>query len=171
MNNSKADNDRRNQNGTLKRILKVLSERRIIEILGLIIAILAFIDQLQPTSIIGKIIGLEQVEAQQLPITTEKITTAKSTKKTASRFQYTLEVHQPQFIKKAKSSLSITFQNVTGEDFVTLNIAPIGGKSSSHVIIDGYTENFKSAKGRFTVQILNIDYDNKKVIVQVSRRS
>ncbi len=171
MNNSETDNDKNNQNGTLKRILKVLSERRIIEIGGLIIAILAFIDQLQPTSIIGGFIGLEQVETQKTPTATEKIITTKATKKISSRFQYTLQAHQPLFIKKAKSSLSITFPNLVGEASVKLNIAPIGGKSSSHTIIDGYTKNFKSAKGRFTVQILNIDYENKKVIVQVSRKS
>ncbi|NOQ35313.1 MAG: hypothetical protein GQ569_05385 [Methylococcaceae bacterium] len=147
--------------------------------LGLIIAILAFIDQLQPTSIIGQFIGLEQVQAEKTPtdespVAIEKITTSEPTKKlkvSSSPFQYTLQEHQPQFIKNAKSSLSITFQNLAGEDFVKLNIAPVGEKSSSYAILDGYTEDFKSAKGLFTVQILSIDYNNKKVIVQVSRKS
>lgn len=156
-----------NRDGAFNKLLEILAERKGIEWLGLIIAILALIDQVQPSSVLGKIVGLENT--QEEIISTEKLT--KKLKKSKSRFQYTLQEYRPQFIKKAKTSLSITFEIVMGENVVKLNISPVGKTSSSQTISDGYTETFESSKGIFNVQILNIDYQHKKVIVQVSRKS
>jgi len=86
-------------------------------------------------------------------------------------FEYTINEHQPQFIKDAQTSLSVIFQNIDGEDFVSLNISPTGEQSFVRAVLSGYTEEFKSSVGVFNVQILSIDYDNKKVVVQVSRKS
>jgi hypothetical protein len=152
-----------NLNGGFNKLLKILAERKGIEWLGLIVAILALIDQVQPNSILGNVIGLEKNQV-------EVVSSVKPTKNSKSRFEYTLQEYQPQFIKKTKASLSITFQRVGSENIVKLNIAPIGEISSSYPILDGYTETFKSSRGLFNVQILNIDYKQKKVIIQVSRK-
>jgi hypothetical protein len=86
-------------------------------------------------------------------------------------FEYTINEHQPQFIKDAQTSLSVAFQNIYGGDIVSLNISPIGEQSFVRAVFSGYTEEFKSSTGVFNVQILSIDYSNKKVVVQVSRKS
>jgi hypothetical protein len=86
-------------------------------------------------------------------------------------FEYTINEHQPQFIKDAQTSLSVVFQNIDGEDFVSLNISPIGEQSFVRAVLSGNTEEFKSSVGVFNVQILSIDYSSKKVVVQVSRKS
>lgn len=84
--------------------------------------------------------------------------------------QYTIAEHQPLFIREARTNLSVLFQNVEGEEFVTLNIAPEGEKSSVRAALRGYTEEFTSSAGVFNVQILDIDYRKRKVAVQVSRK-
>jgi hypothetical protein len=86
-------------------------------------------------------------------------------------FEYTVHEHHPQFVKDAQTHLSVVFQDIDGEDFVTLNISPTGKKSSIRAVLSGYTEEFNSSVGVFNVQILNIDYDSKKVVVQISRKS
>ncbi|XCN74508.1 MAG: hypothetical protein Q3M24_07105 [Candidatus Electrothrix aestuarii] len=83
---------------------------------------------------------------------------------------YSLIEHQPLFIRDASTNLSIRFQNIEGEEFVSLNISPTGKKSSVRPVLEGYTEDFTSSEGVFDVQVLDIDYTNQKVTVQVSRK-
>ncbi|MCW5213049.1 hypothetical protein VU04_09085 [Desulfobulbus sp. TB] len=83
---------------------------------------------------------------------------------------YTVIEHQPLFIREAHTNLSVIFQNFEGEEFVSLNIAPEGEKSSVRAALRGYTEEFTSSTGVFYVQILDIDYKKRKVAVQVSRK-
>ncbi|CAN2041679.1 hypothetical protein GMMP15_560082 [Candidatus Magnetomoraceae bacterium gMMP-15] len=91
--------------------------------------------------------------------------------KSSSPFEYTINEHQPQFVQDAQASLSVNFQKIYGADVVSLNISPISEKASVHAVRNGDMEKFKSSKGVFNVQILDIDYSNKKVVVQISRKS
>ncbi|MCI5122298.1 MAG: hypothetical protein D3908_14140 [Candidatus Electrothrix sp. AUS4] len=84
--------------------------------------------------------------------------------------QYTVAERQPLFIRDASTNLSIRFQNIEGEEFVSLNISPTGKKLSVRPVLRGYTEAFTSSEGVFNIQILDIDYTNRKVAVQVSRK-
>lgn len=86
-------------------------------------------------------------------------------------FEYAIHEHQPQFINDAQTSLSVVFRNIEGEEFVSLNISPTGEKAFVRAVLNGYTEEFRSSAGVFNVQVLNTDYDNKKVVVQASRKS
>ncbi|NDY73407.1 hypothetical protein DO021_17350 [Desulfobacter hydrogenophilus] len=92
-------------------------------------------------------------------------------KKTYENLEYTLHEYDPQFIKNAQTNLSVAFKNIGKENFVTLIISPLGKKSSSHAVLDSYTKEFKSSVGVFNIQILKIDYDSKRVLVQVSRKT
>jgi hypothetical protein len=81
--------------------------------------------------------------------------------------QYTIHENQSQFVKDAQTTLSAVFQN---QGFVSLTIAPAGKASSVHAVLNGYTEEFTSSTGVFLVQVLNIDYNSKKIVVQVNRK-
>jgi len=116
------------------------------------------------------LVGLEEVQINQTPVS-GTLSSDKNLKISYAPFEYTMHEHQPQFVKDAQASLSVVFQNIDGEDFVSLNISPTGKKSSVRAVLSGYTEEFKSSAGFFNVQVLNIDYDNKKVVVQVIRKS
>lgn len=83
---------------------------------------------------------------------------------------YTLIEHQPLFVQEAQVNLSVLFQNYEGQKFVSLNIAPAGKESSVHSVLKGYTEEFTSSVGVFNVQILDIDYNKRKVVLQVNRK-
>jgi hypothetical protein len=83
---------------------------------------------------------------------------------------HTLIEHQPQFVQEARTNLSIRFQNFDGEEFVSLNIAPAGKSSFTRPILRGYTEEFTSSEGVFTVHMLDIDYNKKRVVIQVNRK-
>lgn len=84
---------------------------------------------------------------------------------------YTVQVNQPRYIQDAQTYLSVAFQNLYGQEFVTLYISPQGKKASVYAVLRGYTKEFKSLTGIYNVQILDIDYENKKVSVQVSHKS
>jgi len=82
---------------------------------------------------------------------------------------YIIHEHQPRYVTDAQANLSVTFQNLDGEHFVSLTISAVGKRSSVHAVLNGYTEEFQSETGVFYVQVLSIDYANKKVVVQISR--
>ena len=92
-------------------------------------------------------------------------------KTSAKIYDYTIYENQPLFIESAQTGLSVVCQNLYGEKFVSLTISPRGVESTVHAVLTGYTEEFESSTGIYNIQILSIDYDNKKVIVQVSRKS
>ena len=83
---------------------------------------------------------------------------------------YTLIEHRPLFIREARTNLSVHFQNFEGEELVSLNISPEGQESSVRPVVRGYTEKCTSPEGVFNVQVLDIDYTNRKVAVQISRK-
>ncbi len=85
--------------------------------------------------------------------------------------EYVLHDNQSRFVEEAKTNLSVSFQDLYGQEFVRLIIAPIGKKNSRHAMLTGDTKEFNSSAGVFLVQILSVDYDNKKVSIQVSRKS
>jgi len=84
---------------------------------------------------------------------------------------YTLIEHQPLFAREARTNLSVLFQTIEGEEFVSLNIAPAGREASVRPVLRGYTEDFTSSDGVFNVQILDIDYSRRKVAIYVSRKT
>ncbi|MCP4353784.1 MAG: hypothetical protein GY795_50700 [Desulfobacterales bacterium] len=145
-------------------ILRLLIRNKTLQLLGLIIAILTLIVTVAPNEV-RTLIGLERPENRS------PFSESDESKVTYAPFEYTVNEHQPRFIKDAKTSLSVVFQNIEGEYFVSLNISPKGEKSSVRAVLSGYTEEFKSSVGVFNVQVLNIDYEKKKVVVQVSRKS
>jgi hypothetical protein len=139
---------------------------------GLIIAILTLIATFAPGEF-RTFIGLGEPHVKQIPVLEEpplSVDDLDESKASYTPFAYTLNEHQPQFVKEAKTSLSVVFQNIDGEEFVRLTISPTGENSSIHAVLSGYTEEFKSSAGVFNVQILNIDYGNKNVMIQINRK-
>ncbi len=82
---------------------------------------------------------------------------------------YTIHEKQPQFVKKAQTNLSVIFHDVLGEKVASLTIAPAGKASSTHAVLNGYTQKFTSSIGTFLVQILYVDYEARNIKIQVSR--
>lgn len=87
------------------------------------------------------------------------------------RYEYTISENQPKFIEGIQTNLSVAFQNVGGERFARLTISPMGYKSSISAILAGYTEEFVSSIGTYNVQITSVDYDNRNIVVQVSKKA
>ena len=123
-------------------------------------------------------LGLDKYRQPTREITANKdvftnISKIKNTvdKTSAKIYNYTIYENQPLFIESAQTGLSVVYQNLDGEKFVSLIISPRGIESTVHAVLTGYTEEFESSTGIYNIQILSIDYDNKKVIVQVSRKS
>ena len=81
--------------------------------------------------------------------------------------EYSIFENQPQFIPFAQTRLSIQFQNVGGEEFVSLSISPQGKKSAVYAIVGGKTIEFDSSTGKYSLSVLNIDYQAKTISVQV----
>lgn len=83
-------------------------------------------------------------------------------------FSATLQENQPQRIEAAKTSLSILFN----EEYkiVTLTIAPDGKQLPNRAVLNGYAQEFTSSSGDFILHVLNIDWSNRTISVQVSRK-
>ncbi len=163
------ENGGSNQNGILakvNKILRIVLGNRAIQIFALILTLIATV----ATKEVRVFVGLEKAQIKR-PSMSEPALSDDDLKASYAPFEYTVNEHQSRFVKDAQTSLSVVFQNIDGEDFVSLNISPTGEKSSVRAVLSGYTEEFKSSSGVFNVQILNIDYDSKKVVVQVSRKS
>lgn len=140
-------------------------------ILGSVATILALIVTVATDSKLRVLIGLENADIKQQSVSEpQQQSVSEPLKVSYSPFEYTVHEHQAQFVKDAQASLSVIFRNIEGEEFVSLNISPVGGKASVHAVLNGYTEEFRSSSGVFNVQVLNIDYENRKVVVQVSRK-
>ncbi len=160
-----------NENNKNKIILKYIDisrffvKDRVIQLSGLAIALLTLIVTIAPDEV-RNCIGLgENQENRSSDSEPDK------PKISYAPFEYTINEHRSLFLQDAQTSLSVVFQNIEGEDFVSLHIFPAGGKSSVRAVLRGYTEELKSSTGVFNVQVLDIDGDNKKVLVQVSRTS
>lgn len=93
-----------------------------------------------------------------------------SNPRSLSKYEYTISENQPKFIEEAQTNLSVAFQNIGGVEFARLNILPVGYKSSITAILTGYTEEFVSSTGTYNVQIIHVDYDNRNILVQVSKK-
>ncbi|MCI5129173.1 MAG: hypothetical protein D3907_11900 [Candidatus Electrothrix sp. AUS3] len=129
---------------------------------GLTVAVLTLIATVAPDKI-KNYIGWEDTQKEQ-PVDPPKASYV------PFESSYTITGHQPLFIWEARTNLTVIFQNIEGQEFVSLNIAPEGEKSSVRAALRGYTEKFTSSAGVFHVQILDIDYKKRKVVVQVSRK-
>jgi len=81
--------------------------------------------------------------------------------------EYSIFENQPQFVAFAQTRLSIQFQNVAGEEFVSLSISPQGYQSTVYAIVGGKTIEFDSSTGKYSLSVLNIDYQAKTISVQV----
>ncbi len=81
--------------------------------------------------------------------------------------EYSIFENQPQFVAFAQTHLSIQFQNIGGEEFVSLSISPQGYQSTVYAIVGGKTIEFDSSTGRYSLSVLNIDYHAKTISVQV----
>ncbi|MCP4110654.1 MAG: hypothetical protein GY749_34880 [Desulfobacteraceae bacterium] len=163
------DNNGSNQNrifAKLSGILGILLENKAIRLIGLIVAIASLIVAVAPNEV-RVLIGLEK--AQEKPSPAPKLDNPRFSY--VPPIKYIVNENQPQFVKDAQTSLSVVFQNIGGEYFVTLNISPTGEISSARAVLIGYTEQFESSTGVYNIQVLSIDYDNKKIVVQVSRES
>ena len=82
--------------------------------------------------------------------------------------RYTIHENQSQFVEQAQTTLSIAFHDVLGEKVASLTIAPPGKASSTHAVLNGYTQEFTVSTDTFLVQILNIDYQGKNIQIQVT---
>lgn len=84
--------------------------------------------------------------------------------------KYSILETQSQFVTFAKTQLSIQFQNYSGEEFVSLYISPQGHQSIVKAIVGNDTFEFKSSTGIYFLSVLNIDYQSRTVLVQVSQK-
>lgn len=141
----------------LSRLVRIAIGNRSIQVATLILTLIATV----ATREVRILVGLEKTQENESDVNDSRPSYAP--------FEYTLNEHQPLFIQDARTSLSVTFQNFVGEEFVSLNISPVGKKSLTHAVLRGKTKQFESSIGIFNVQILDIDYDNRKVVLQVSR--
>jgi hypothetical protein len=85
--------------------------------------------------------------------------------------EYTIHENSTYFVEEAKANLTVSFQESGVQELVHLIICPSGQKTFCHAMLTGDTKEFTSSAGVFLVQILSVDYDNKKVSIQVSRKS
>lgn len=141
----------------LSRLVRIALGNRSLQVAALILTLIATV----ATKEVRILIGLEKAQENKSDVNDSRPSYAP--------FEYTLNEHQPLFIKDTRTSLSVTFQNFEGEEFVSLNISPIGKKSLTYAVLRGKTKQFESSVGVFNVQILDIDYDNRNVVLQVSR--
>ncbi|MCI5158183.1 MAG: hypothetical protein D3906_07020 [Candidatus Electrothrix sp. AUS1_2] len=88
----------------------------------------------------------------------------------AGSAKYTILNNQSQFIEQAQAILSVTFQNIEEQEFVRLTISPVGRETSVRAVLNGYTEEFASSTGIFLVQVMDVDYTDQKISVQVNRK-
>ncbi|MDU9048433.1 MAG: hypothetical protein Q3M30_06255 [Candidatus Electrothrix sp. Rat3] len=121
----------------------------------------------------GVIIALLSYMQDRSDVATKPIDQADpppSVEHSVAKEYYTLIEHQSLFTQEARTNLSVSFQNIEGEEFVSLNIAPTGKDASVRAVFKGYTEEFTSSSGIFNVQVLDIDYRKRKVAIRVSRK-
>ncbi|MCI5190499.1 MAG: hypothetical protein D3905_12080 [Candidatus Electrothrix sp. AS4_5] len=85
--------------------------------------------------------------------------------------QYTIHENHPKLVEQAQTTLSIAFHDVLGEKVASLTIAPPGKASSTHAVLNGYTQEFTVSTGTFLVQILSVDYQGKNIKIQITRTS
>jgi len=102
---------------------------------------------------------IEKVPTKNPPIT-----------KTIPQTEYSILENQPQFVAFAKTHLSIQFQNVGGEEFVSLSISPQGHQSIIKAVVGSDTFEFESSTGTYSLSVLNIDYQSRTISVQVSKK-
>ncbi|MCK5523258.1 MAG: hypothetical protein KAI83_09010 [Thiomargarita sp.] len=141
-------------------------------LIGLIIAVLTLIATFAPGEF-RTFIGLGEPQVKQIPVPEESslsVDELDESKVSYTPSAYTVNEHQPKFVKNVQTRFLVVFQNIDGEEFVSLTISPKGENSSIHAVLSGYTEEFKSSAGVFNVQILNIDYGNKNVMIQINRK-
>jgi hypothetical protein len=93
-----------------------------------------------------------------------------NTKPPSGPFSATLHENQPQFIEAAKSSLTAAFYNNTGEITAKLIITPDIKEQIILPTVGSGSKEFVSSAGVFLVHILNVDWDNRTVMVQVSKK-
>jgi len=164
------DNDKDKNSILLNLKVDVLSEYKAITVIGLIVAIMALIVEIAPDQI-RHFIGLDKQSSQQSQIMQTVSEHPVSGKNISEIYEYTIHESQPQFIEDAQTRLSIAFQDINGEKFISLYVSPQGSKSSTHAVLTGKTVEFESSKSVYYLQVLNIDYMDKKIIVQVSPES
>lgn len=118
-------------------------------------------------------LGLEKSEKIHIPPTSSAKpldnTSQASIPSTSSVNHIVINEHSPQYFTNTKTNFSITFKNLDGEEIASLNIAPKGLPSSTHAIVGGETIDFYSSAGGFTLQVLNVDYLNKTISIQISK--
>jgi hypothetical protein len=170
-----------NQNRVLAKlsVTSRMAGNSTIQWFGLIIAVLTLIATFA-TDEFRTFIGLGEPHVKQIPVPEEpplsveepplSVDDLDESKASYTPFAYTLNEYQPQFVKEANTSFFAVFKNHDGQEFVRLTISPTGENSSVRTVLSGYTEEFKSSAGVFNVQILNIDYGNKNVMIQISRK-
>ncbi len=77
---------------------------------------------------------------------------------------------KPIFWEDAKTQMSISFQVFEGEEFVRVILLPAGMPLKKIAVLNGSEDSFESSSGEYQLQILDIDYLNKKAYIQVSSK-
>ncbi|MGH1485705.1 MAG: hypothetical protein ACRBCI_05740 [Cellvibrionaceae bacterium] len=78
--------------------------------------------------------------------------------------------NQSVYLQQAKTNISASFQTLGGEEFVRLIISPKGHKSKKVAVLAGYDEEFESSVGKYVVSVLNIDYEQRKVTIDLQKQ-
>ncbi|WP_420208103.1 hypothetical protein [Candidatus Electronema sp. JC] len=84
--------------------------------------------------------------------------------------EYTIVENKSELVKEAKTRLSVSFHDDTGEITAKITISPAGKDSIVLPTVGIGSQEFASSTGVFLVHVLNVDWDSRTVTVQVSRK-
>ncbi len=76
-----------------------------------------------------------------------------------------------QHIDFADTELSVAFQNINSEEYVSLYVAPAGQKSYVYAVVDGSVVEFKSLDVSYYIQVIKVDYSEKKITLKVNYKT
>lgn len=84
--------------------------------------------------------------------------------------EYTIGENKSELVKEAKTRLSVSFHDDTGATTAKITIAPAGKESIVLSTVGSGSQEFASSTGVFLVHVLNVDWNSRAVMVQVSRK-
>jgi outer membrane biosynthesis protein TonB len=84
--------------------------------------------------------------------------------------EYTIGENKSELVQEAKTRLSVSFHDDTGETTAKITISPAGKEKITLPTVGIGSQEFASSTGVFLVSVLNVDWDSRTITVQVSRK-
>ncbi len=94
----------------------------------------------------------------------------KAVQEPADPQEYTIGENKSELVKEAKARLSVSFHDDTGATTAKITIAPAGKEKITLPTVGSGSQEFASSAGVFLVHVLNVDWNSRTVMVQVSRK-